>query len=106
MLEPDVLADTVLVRRRIDVLPNSGAISNGLLCRPGFEIVSQGMHVTIGANPRIPEKIPGATDGLPALQNGIAGTGAIPLQAHPGTYPRQTSANDDDIKLVAVWLAC
>jgi hypothetical protein len=75
------------------------AVGNGFLCRPGLEVITQGMHITVRADARVTEQIPGTPNSVASLQNGKTRTGTIPLELNGGANTRQPSAYDDDLKV-------
>ena len=94
-------ANIILIGCFIHVFPNSRAIGDRLVRGPGFEVITQGIHITIGANARIPEKIPRATNCISTLNNRKIRTGAVALKPHGGADTRKASTDNDDVKLIA-----
>ncbi len=94
-------ANIILIGCFIHVFPNSRAIGDRLVRGPGFEVITQCVHVAIGANTGIPEKIPRTTDRISALNNRKIRTGAVALKPHGGADTRKASTDNDDVKLIA-----
>ena len=57
------------------------------------------MHVGVGADARIPEQIPGPTDGVACLEDRVLGPGALGLQVVAGTDAGQPSPDHQDIEV-------
>src|SRR6202011_800209 len=67
VMEADFLVDAVLRRRLADVIQNPRSVGNCLRFGPWLERIAQREHVAVGADAGITEQIPGAADGLAAL---------------------------------------
>ena len=51
MTKTNLLPDTVFICGFIHVVPNGRSISNRFFSTPRFEVVTQRVHIRIGANP-------------------------------------------------------
>ena len=67
LTKTDAVADAVLICGLVHVAQNRGPVGDAFFRFPRFEIVSQGMHVTVGANARIPKQVPGAANRVASL---------------------------------------
>ena len=85
LAKTNTFANTVLVGRLIHVAQNRRAVCDTLFGFPGFEIVSQGMHVTVRANAGITKQVPGTPDRFASLQQNEVAIRAISLEPHRGT---------------------
>ena len=79
VIKANFFSDSILVGGLIDVIKNCRTVGDGLFCFPGFEVVAKSMHIAVGADTGITENVPSASNGLPALQQSKAMSGAIPL---------------------------
>ena len=68
LTKADSVADAVLICSLVHVAQNRRPVGDAFFRFPGFEIVSQGMHVTVRANAGITEQVPGAADRVASLQ--------------------------------------
>jgi hypothetical protein len=62
------------------------------------------MHVTIGTDARISEEVPGTANSFPAFQDGKCLSRALVLQVIGCAYARESGTNDDNVKMIHVFL--
>ena len=100
MAKANVLLDLVLSRGVVYVTSNGGTIRDCLGFAPGLKAVAQGVHIAIRADAWVPKQIPGTTDGVTPLQDGVTFARTPILQVNGGANPRQASANDKYIYMI------
>src|SRR3984957_4730982 len=100
MVEADFLIDAVIGGGLADVVQNARPVRNRLRLGPWLERVTQREHVAVGTDAGITKQIPGAADGLAALQNDIALAGTILLQVIARADARQPGADDQHVDML------
>ena len=95
--ETDVIADAVLIGRRVHVCADRGAVGEDVHVVPGPESIAEREHVRVGPDSRIAEKIPGPADLLPSLQDVVATPRKIPGEMTGRAYPRDPGTDDEHV---------
>src|SRR5205807_7403063 len=93
VVETDVAVDALLGSHVLDVAEDGAAVGDGLIARPGTEPVAEREHVGVRADTRIAEQVPGATDSVARLEDGVAGPGALGLYVVTGDDAGHTRAH-------------
>ena len=102
VVEADVAVDAGLARRVLDVLEDGVAVGDRLLAVPGPERVAQRVHVRVRTDARVAEEVPGPTDGVARLEDGVVGPRALGLEVVPGADAGQPGADDQDVEVRGV----
>ena len=92
VVEADMAIDAGFAGGVLDVLQNGVAVRDRLLAVPGPEGIAQRVHVRVGTDARIAEQVPGPTDGVACLEDGVVGPGALGLEVVAGTDAGQPGA--------------
>ena len=69
MLVADVALHVVFRSRFTNIAKDFVAIGDRSRISPGLESVAHGVHIAVGADTGVPEKIPGAAAGLARFQD-------------------------------------
>jgi hypothetical protein len=95
----DVVADAVLGRRLLDVAADRRAVGKGLGGVPGPEVVAEGEHVRVGADPGVAEQVPRAPDPVAALEHEVALVRALPGEVTGRPDSRDAGAHDEHVDM-------
>src|ERR1700728_2069524 len=98
MAETDVLRDAALVPGLPEERRDGRTVGNRLGVRPRLEVVTQRVHVRIRADTGVAEQIPGAADGFPGLEDGVALCRTALLQMVRGADAGQAGADDEHVE--------
>ncbi len=102
VVESDMRKDVVLLRRFPHVLPDGRSVGDGLRIPPGFEVVAEGVHVAVGADPRIAEQVPGPSDGIARFENGKRLSGTLFPKMTGSSDAGNTRSHDDHVETLHV----
>ena len=83
-----------------DVIQDRGTIGDGLGVAPRAKAIAERVHIGVGANAGIAEKIPRATDRVAPFEYDEALVGAVHLQMTRSTNSRQPRAHDYDVHVL------
>src|SRR5262249_907325 len=100
VLETDITVDAEFMRGLAHIIEDSGPIGNGLRSFPRPERVREGEHIGVGANPREPEQVPGATNRRASLENDVSPAGTPRLQTVASPNAGKTGADDYNIEVL------
>src|SRR5579864_9338479 len=101
MLKPDFLVDTEFVSGLAEIVQNRGSISDRFFrVLPRAERVGKREHVGVGADAGEAEEVPGPTNAVAGFENDEAFARTAGLQAVSGANAGETSADDDNIKVL------
>ena len=100
MTRANPLVDAVLPRRLLDVAEDRRPVGDRLRLRPGLERVAEGVHVGVGADPRVAEEVPGAADRVPRLEEGERLVRAVAPQVAAGADAGQAGSDDQDVEVL------
>lgn len=98
--EANVGFKVVLIHDLVQIAKNFGS-SRYRLAMPRLEVITIGIQITIRPNPGVAKEIPRATNGVARLKQKITLTGALTLQVAGCTNPGNTSANNNNIAVLA-----
>src|SRR5207244_1007150 len=101
VVEPDVAVDALLSSHVLDVPEYGAAVRDGLVARPGTELVAEREHVGVRADTWVAEQVPGATDGIAGLEDGVAGPGALGLHVVASADAGQPRAHNENVDVLA-----
>src|SRR6267143_6881984 len=82
-----------------NVVQYGGAVGDRFGLAPWPKLVSERVHIGIGAYSRIAKQVPGPAHGVSALQNGKALRRALRLEVIRRANPRETRAHDQYVKV-------
>ena len=100
MAVADVTFDIVFGGGFADITADVRAVGNRLGLLPRFEFVAQRVHVAVRADAGIAEQVPGAANGVAALDDGEAALGAVFLQVDRRADARQARPDDQHVDVV------
>src|SRR4051794_33608715 len=100
VVQPDRVADAVLVGGLVDVLANRGPVGQRARLLPRAEVVAEREHVGVRADARVAEQVPGAADRPARLQDCEGPPRAGHLEMAAGADPGQPSADDQDVDVL------
>ncbi len=86
MVVPDVVVEAVLGHGLAQVRQDPGRVGDGLLVPPRLELVTEGVQVRVGPDPRIAEQVPGPAGGLPGPPGSRRSSTAV--RSSDGDRPR------------------
>ena len=89
----NLFVDAVFFGRIANVIEDVGAVGNGFVPWKRLEAIAQRIHISVAANSRVTEKIPGSAQSFPALQDRDRLARAVPTESTSRANPRQASAN-------------
>ena len=98
LTESHVAFQVVLSHGLTQVFHDRWPVGDRFLRLPWFELVAERVHVAIGANPRVLEEIPRATDVLATLENHEAAIGGFLLQVDSCADAGDSCAYNDDVE--------
>ena len=97
-VEPDVLVDSVLVRRRSEVFADLLAPGHRLRASPRLPREAQGVHAGVATNTRVSEDVPGAADPCAPFQDDVAQARVALSDPMGRSDTRYARADHDDIE--------
>ena len=100
MVEADLLTDPELVDRFVQVVEDRRAVGDRLRVAPRLELEAQRVHIAVGADTGIAEKVPGATECRPSLEDRELAVGAHGLQVVGRRNTGDAGADDDDVEVL------
>ena len=100
MVKADLLPDPELVDRFVQVVEDRRAIGDRLRVAPRLELEAQRVHIAVGADTGIAEKVPGAAERRPTLEDRELAVGAHGLQVVGRRNAGDASADDDDVEVL------
>ena len=100
MVESDLLPDPELVDRFVQVVEDRRTVGDRLRVAPRLELEAQRVHVAVGADTGIAEKVPGAAECRPTLEDRELAVGAHGLQVVGRRNAGDAGADDDDVEVL------
>ena len=98
-IETNVGCDAVFIGRVFNIFPDGRAVCDRLGFGPGFEIVSQRVHVTVRTDARIAEQVPCPANCAALLEDLIAQTGAFLSQMNRCANAGETGPDDQNVRI-------
>ena len=98
--EPDLLVDAVLGGGLAHVPQDRRPVGDRLRLAPRLERVAECEHVGVRPDAGVAEQVPGAADGVAGLEDRVAATGALGLQAVAGADPGEAGTDHDDVEVL------
>ena len=99
MPQSDVAVDAIVRRGVADIIPDGRSTRDRLIRMPWPEGKSESVHIRIGTDPWIAEEIPGSTDCIARLENGIGLSGKGSLQPVSSVDAGYSGANDQYVEM-------
>lgn len=96
--EEDVGVDAVLLGGILHVLGDGGALGNGVVLVPRVPGKTKGEEIRVRPDAGIAEQIPGTSNGVAGLEDGIGVAGQFTLDSISGIDTGDTTADDDDVE--------
>ena len=95
----DLLVDAVLGRGLADVVQDPRPVGDRLGLDPRLERIAEREHVGVGADAGIAKQVPGAADGVAALEDDVALAGTFLLQVEARADSGQAGADDQHVEM-------
>src|ERR1700722_10643996 len=99
MMIANLPADAVVGRGLADIVQDPRPVGDRLGLGPWLERIAEREHVAVGADAGIAEQVPGAADGVAALENDVALAGALLLQVIARADAGQPGADDQHVEM-------
>ncbi len=93
--------DAALGRGFLDVIQDRRAVRNCLPVAPGFEVVTECVHVAVGANAGEAKQVPGPAHGIATFEDDVGLAPAFVPQVTRRTDARQSGTDNQHIKVFA-----
>src|SRR5713101_10138803 len=100
MAVPNLAINPVVASGFANVIQYGGPVGDRLGLSPWPKLVTERVHIGIGAHTRIAKQVPGAAHRVSAFQNCKALRRALPLQVISSADSRETRAHDQHIEVL------
>ena len=105
--------DAMLCRRLMEIVKDGRPVRDSVALCPGLKAVTHGVHVAIGADAWVTEKIPGAPKRFTPLQDEEVALWALALKMIGRANTAEACSYDEDVDVLLVddsrsmlWPAC
>ena len=102
VFQPDMVTDFTLIHDPFEIFENRGTVRDRFFMAPRFEIEAKRVHVAVGAEPWVTEKIPGPPERFTTLQDKEVALWAFGLQVIGRANTAEACSYDEDVDMLLI----